>query len=48
MSDSKSTDVEQFDWVTLKRDMDDAAKVETVTHKLNRKVIENPFVPLGM
>lgn len=36
-----------FDWIILKNDMDNAVKPETSTQKFMRKFKDNPFVPIG-
>ncbi|XP_023018875.1 HIG1 domain family member 2A, mitochondrial [Leptinotarsa decemlineata] len=40
-------DLEKFDWLTLRKDMDAALPIETFTEKFIRKFKENPFVPIG-
>ncbi|KAG5887747.1 hypothetical protein JTB14_034085 [Gonioctena quinquepunctata] len=40
-------DIAKFDWLTLRKDMDAALPIETITSKFMRKFKENPFVPIG-
>ncbi|CAH0555225.1 unnamed protein product [Brassicogethes aeneus] len=40
-------EMDQFDWLTLQRDMDTVMPTETQSQKFLRKFKENPFVPLG-
>lgn len=40
-------DMEQFDWLTLQKDMDTLMPLETHSQKFIRKFKENPFVPIG-
>lgn len=53
MSPAKSSkgltdeEVDKFDWISLKQEMDAALPTETQSQKLARKFKENPFVPVG-
>ncbi|KAH8321136.1 hypothetical protein KR074_010598 [Drosophila pseudoananassae] len=38
---------EELDWVQLRQDLDPIAEVETTKEKLQRKIKENPLVPIG-
>ncbi|XP_056635114.1 HIG1 domain family member 2A [Diorhabda carinulata] len=45
--DNSNEEMENFDWITLKNDMDAIAPVETQREKFIRKFKSNPFVPIG-
>ncbi|XP_016998597.1 HIG1 domain family member 2A, mitochondrial [Drosophila takahashii] len=38
---------EELDWIQLRQDLGPVAEVETTKEKLQRKIKENPLVPLG-
>jgi len=38
---------EELDWIQLRQDLGPIAEVETTKEKLQRKIKENPLVPLG-
>lgn len=40
-------DLDQFDWLTLHKEMDEALPTETKYQRLIRKCSENPLVPIG-
>ncbi|XP_017097507.2 HIG1 domain family member 2A, mitochondrial [Drosophila bipectinata] len=48
---SKKTNIplsdEELDWVQLRQDLGPIAEVETTKEKLQRKIKENPLVPIG-
>ncbi|KAK7793544.1 hypothetical protein R5R35_000385 [Gryllus longicercus] len=46
-NDSSSTDLSQFDWLQLKKDIDSEMKIESTEQKFIRKFKENPLVPIG-
>ncbi|KAI8035353.1 HIG1 domain family member 2A, mitochondrial [Drosophila gunungcola] len=38
---------EELDWIQLRQDLGPVVEVETTKEKLQRKIKENPLVPLG-
>lgn len=46
-NDGSDDKMEKFDWITLRKDMDAIASVESQREKFIRKFKENPFVPVG-
>ncbi|XP_028133246.1 HIG1 domain family member 2A [Diabrotica virgifera virgifera] len=45
--DMTQEEIENFDWIALKKDMDAVLPSETQGQKFVRKFKENPFVPIG-
>ncbi|XP_018577675.1 HIG1 domain family member 2A, mitochondrial [Anoplophora glabripennis] len=45
--DFTEEDLAKYDWITLRKDMDNLLPTETFTQKFYRKFLENPFVPIG-
>ncbi|KAJ8931143.1 hypothetical protein NQ314_015984 [Rhamnusium bicolor] len=47
LSELTVEDLAKYDWITLRKDMDELLPTETFAQKFVRKFLENPFVPIG-